>query len=81
MTATQFLRLADQLSALPVDVRKTVEALAAGDQRAAAAAAGEKGSSVWWGAEFFISGLAAHGIVPAPRARVDVPRTASLFAD
>ena len=81
MTATQFLRLADQLSALPVDVRRTVEALASGDQSAAAAAAAGKGSDTWWAAEFFMSGLTAHGIAPASRARVDVPRTASLFAD
>jgi hypothetical protein len=81
LTATQFLRLADQLSALPVDVRRTVEALAAGDQRAAAAAAGGKGSDTWWAAEFFMSSLTAHGITPASRARADVPRTASLFAD
>ena len=44
MNCPQFLRLADQLSTLPPDVRRVVEALAIGDHKAAAAAAGGKGS-------------------------------------
>ena len=82
MNAVQFLRLADQLSTLPADVRSTVEGLAKGDSTAAAAAAaGGKGSDCWWRAEFFLSGLAAHGIEPQRVSRSAPPRTASLFAD
>ncbi len=81
MNATQFLRLAEQLSTLPPDVRKAVEGLARGDSTAAAAAAGGKGSDSWWAAEFFLSGLAAHGIEPQRVSRSAPPRTASLFAD
>lgn len=81
MNATQFLRLAEQLSTLPPDVRRTVEGLATGDSTAAAAAAGGKGSDCWWRAEFFMSGLAAHGIEPQRVSRSAPPRTASLFAD
>lgn len=81
MNAVQFLRLADQLSSLPADVQKTVGALARGDQSAAAAAAGGKGSDCWWAAEFFLSGLVAHGIEPQRVSRSAPPRSASLFAD
>ena len=81
MNATQFLRLAEQLSTLPPDVRKTVEALAIGDQKSAAAAAGGKGSDTWWSAEFFMSSLSSHGIEVSRAPRALAPRTASLFAD
>jgi hypothetical protein len=81
MNATQFLRLAEQFSALAPDVKKTVVALAAADKSAAVSAAGGQGSDTWWGAEFFLSSLAAHGIAPAPRPRNEAPRTMSLFAD
>ena len=81
MTAPQFLRLADQLSTLPPDVRRVVEALAIGDQKAAAAAAGGKGSDCWWSAEFFMSSLSSHGVEVSRAPRALAPRTASLFAD
>jgi hypothetical protein len=81
MNAVQFLRLAEQLSTLPPDIRRVVEALAVGDHKAAATAAGGKGSDAWWAAEFFLAGLAAHGIEPQRVSRSAPPRTASLFAD
>lgn len=81
LSAVQFLRLADRLSALPADVRRTLEALAAGDTAAAAAAAGGKGTDTWWGAEFALDQLRAHGIEPVRPGRSAPPRTAPLFAD
>lgn len=81
MNAVQFLRLAEQLSTLPPDVRRTVEGLAMGDSTAAAAAAGGKGSDSWWAAEFFMSSLSSHGIEVSRAPRTLAPRTASLFAD
>ena len=81
MNATQFLRLADQLSTLPPDVRKTVEALAIGDQKAAAAAAGGKGSDCWWRAEFFMSSLSSHGVEVSRAPRALAPRAAALVGE
>jgi hypothetical protein len=81
MNAVQFLRLSDQLCSLPADVQKTVGALARCDNAAAAAAAGGKGSDCWWSAEFFLSGLASHGVDVYRAPKALAPRTASLFSE
>lgn len=84
MTANQFCRLAAELAATPADVRRTIEALAAGDVAAAADHAGGRYSDAWWAAEFFVRRLADHGATDTPRFTPAEPRRRaqqSLFAD
>jgi hypothetical protein len=85
MTCRQFTRLAAEYSAMPADVRRTVDELAAGDVAAAADAAGGRFTDAWWAAEFFVRRLSDHGAADAPKftpaAPVRQPRTLSLFAD
>lgn len=85
MTAVQFCRLAAELADMPADVRRTIEALAAGDVARAADHAGGRFSDDWWRAEFFVRRLADHGATETPKFTaaepVRRPRTASLFSD
>lgn len=85
MTCRQFVRLAEEFSALPAHVRAAVDALAAGDIATAADRTGGRFSDDWWTAEFFVRRLADHGAGEAPKftpaAPVRRPQTMALFAD
>lgn len=81
LSAVGFLRFADRLESLSPDVRRTIEALAAGDVPAALAAAGERGSPTWWAAERFMLALADAGVALEPPRRAPAPRTVPMFAD
>jgi hypothetical protein len=85
MTFNQFCRLSAELSAMPADVRRVVETMAAGELSRAADIAGGRGSDCWWTAEFFVKKLADHGATEPPRFTSTLPaakpRTLDLFAE
>ena len=79
MTASQFARLASRYSDLPAAVRRTVDALAAGDNRTADDHA-PRGTDARRAADRYLMDLDAAGCPIGP-ARPAAPRCVPMFAD